>query len=136
MPSPSSDTERAGPEQARSPAPAAGGSICTGAYRCQRAMLVAIDGPAGAGKSTVARAVAARARLHLPRLRGDVPLRGAGRLRVTARSPEIAFDGDRVLLDGEDVTERDPHARDQRAGVRGRHRPGGARARSSPSSAR
>ena len=41
------------------------------------AMLVAIDGPAGAGKSTVARAVARRARLHLPRLRGAVPRRGA-----------------------------------------------------------
>ena len=37
------------------------------------AMVIAIDGPAGAGKSTVARAVAERARLHLPRHRGDVP---------------------------------------------------------------
>ena len=36
-------------------------------------MVVAIDGPAGAGKSTVARGVAERARLHLPRLGGDVP---------------------------------------------------------------
>ena len=36
-------------------------------------MVIAIDGPAGAGKSTVARAVADDARLHVPRLRRDVP---------------------------------------------------------------
>ena len=47
-----------------------------------RAMVIAIDGPAGAGKSTVARAVAERAGLHLPRLRRDVPLR---RARVARR---------------------------------------------------
>ena len=69
-------------------------------------MVIAIDGPAGAGKSTVARAVAARARLHLPRLRGDVPLRGAGRASRPESTPttprrsaplaaglEIGFDG-------------------------------------------
>ena len=50
------------------------------------AMLVAIDGPAGAGKSTVARAVAQRARLHLPGLRGDVPRRGARRRRAIRRA--------------------------------------------------
>ena len=44
-----------------------------------RAMVVAIDGPAGAGKSTVARAVAERARLHLPRLRA--------RCTAASRSP-------------------------------------------------
>ena len=42
------------------------------------AMVIAIDGPAGAGKSTVARAVAERARLHVPRHGRDVPLRRAG----------------------------------------------------------
>jgi cytidylate kinase len=35
-------------------------------------MIIALDGPAGAGKSTVARA-AADARLRLHRRRGDVP---------------------------------------------------------------
>src|SRR5215213_4727361 len=49
-------------------------------------MLIAIDGPAGAGKSTVARAVA---------LAGD---------RDPA-SLEIAFADGRVLLDGADVTD-------------------------------
>ncbi len=37
------------------------------------AVIVAIDGPAGAGKSSVARALAARARVPLPRHGGDVP---------------------------------------------------------------
>ena len=80
-------------------------------------MVIAIDGPAGAGKSTVARGVADGARLHLPRLRGDVSLRGAGRDRARgrtsttprrsaqlARSLEIDLDGDRVVLDGRDVS--------------------------------
>jgi cytidylate kinase len=80
-------------------------------------MVIAIDGPAGAGKSTVARAVAralgftyldsgamyrcvalaalrTRADLDDPRQVGDI----AGRI-------EIEFDDGRVLLDGEDVTE-------------------------------
>ena len=51
------------------------------------ALLVAIDGPAGAGKSTVARAVARELGLHLPRQRRDVSLRGAaaaGRARARA----------------------------------------------------
>ena len=53
-------------------------------------MVVAIDGPAGAGKSTVARAVADRARVHLPRLRRDVPQRRAGRERARRRAGLIA----------------------------------------------
>jgi cytidylate kinase len=68
-------------------------------------MLIAIDGPAGAGKSTVARAVARALGFEfldsgamyraaaLAALRGDDPTR----VRVEV--------GDRVLLDGEDVTE-------------------------------
>ena len=66
-------------------------------------MLVAIDGPAGAGKSTVARAVA--------RALGFTYLDTGAMYRAAAlawpRDPaelDIAFDGDRVLLDGEDVT--------------------------------
>ena len=41
-------------------------------------VVIAIDGPAGAGKSTVARAGRRAARLPLPRHRGDVPRRHAG----------------------------------------------------------
>jgi cytidylate kinase len=66
-------------------------------------VLVAIDGPAGAGKSTVARAVA--------RALGFTYLDTGAMYRCAAlawpRDPatlDIAFDGDRVLLDGEDVT--------------------------------
>jgi len=66
-------------------------------------MVVAIDGPAGAGKSAVARAVA--------RALGFTYLDSGAMYRCVAlaadRDPEalgIAFDGDRVLLDGRDVT--------------------------------
>jgi cytidylate kinase len=66
-------------------------------------VLVAIDGPAGAGKSTVARAVA--------RALGFTYLDTGAMYRCAAlawpRDPatlDLAFDGDRVLLDGEDVT--------------------------------
>jgi CMP/dCMP kinase len=67
-------------------------------------MLVAIDGPAGAGKSTVARAAA--------RALGFTYLDSGAMYRAAAlagdRDPaslQIAFDGDRVLLDGQDVSE-------------------------------
>jgi CMP/dCMP kinase len=67
-------------------------------------MLVAIDGPAGAGKSTVARAAA--------HALGFTYLDSGAMYRAVAlagdRDPatlRIGFDGDRVLLDGEDVTE-------------------------------
>jgi CMP/dCMP kinase len=68
-------------------------------------MLVAIDGPAGAGKSTVARAVA--------RALGFTYLDSGAMYRAVAlagdRDPaslDIRFDGDRVLLGGEDVSEK------------------------------
>ncbi|MDP9346765.1 MAG: (d)CMP kinase, partial [Actinomycetota bacterium] len=67
-------------------------------------MLVAIDGPAGAGKSTVARAAAAAL--------GFTYLDSGAMYRCVAlagdRDPaslDIRFDGDRVLLDGADVTD-------------------------------
>jgi cytidylate kinase len=68
------------------------------------AMLVAIDGPAGAGKSTVARAAA--------HALGFTYLDSGAMYRAVAlagdRDPaslDIRFDGDRVILDGEDVSE-------------------------------
>ena len=67
-------------------------------------MLVAIDGPAGAGKSTVARATA--------HALGFTYLDSGAMYRVVAlagdRDPaslRIAFDGERVLLDGDDVSD-------------------------------
>jgi cytidylate kinase len=67
-------------------------------------MLVAIDGPAGAGKSTVARAVA--------RALGFTYLDSGAMYRAVAlawpRDPadlDIRFEGDRVVIDGEDVSE-------------------------------
>ena len=67
-------------------------------------MLVAIDGPAGAGKSTVARAAA--------HALGFTYLDSGAMYRAVAlagdRDPaslRISFDGDRVLLDGQDVSE-------------------------------
>jgi CMP/dCMP kinase len=69
-------------------------------------VLVAIDGPAGAGKSTVARAVA-RA-LGFTYLDTGAMYRcaalAAARGMTDASTLDIAFAGDRVLLDGEDVT--------------------------------
>jgi cytidylate kinase len=71
------------------------------------AVLVAIDGPAGAGKSTVARAVA-RA-LNFTYLDTGAMYRSAAlastRGQTDVRALDIAFDGDRVLLAGEDVSE-------------------------------
>ena len=73
-------------------------------------MVVAIDGPAGAGKSTVAKAVAATLEftyldsgamyrcVALASLRsGQPPAAVAGQIRIEL--------GERVLLDGEDVTD-------------------------------
>jgi CMP/dCMP kinase len=66
-------------------------------------MVIAIDGPAGAGKSTVARGVA--------RALGLTYLDSGAMYRCVAiawpRDPatlDIRFEGERVLLDGEDVS--------------------------------
>jgi cytidylate kinase len=80
-------------------------------------MVIAIDGPAGAGKSTIARGVAAALGftyldsgamyrcVALASLRelGD-PDDPAAVTELASRL-EISFDGGRVLLDGEDVTD-------------------------------
>ncbi|MBV9818627.1 MAG: (d)CMP kinase [Solirubrobacterales bacterium] len=72
-------------------------------------MIVAIDGPAGAGKSTVARAVAGR--LGFTYLDSGAMYRAVALAALRAGAPpeevaprvRIAL-GERVLLDGEDVT--------------------------------
>ncbi|HEY7152014.1 MAG TPA: (d)CMP kinase [Solirubrobacterales bacterium] len=80
-------------------------------------MLIAIDGPAGAGKSTVARALAERLGLTyldsgamyrcvaLAALRAGTPVDDGDALASLVRTLEIAPTGKRVLLNGEDVTE-------------------------------
>ncbi len=79
-------------------------------------MLIAIDGPAGAGKSTVARALAARLGftyldsgamyrcVALAAIRSGADVDDPGALAALARGLEIAVNADRVLLDGDDVT--------------------------------
>jgi cytidylate kinase len=80
-------------------------------------MIVTIDGPAGAGKSTVARALAQRLGFRfldtgaMYRAVGLAAVkRGLGwhnpeALADLAKRITIGFDGDHILLDGEDVTE-------------------------------
>jgi cytidylate kinase len=80
-------------------------------------MIVAIDGPAGAGKSTVARSLSDRlgfryldtgamyrALTHLA-LEEGVDLEDGPALEALAESSPITFESDRVLIRGEDVTE-------------------------------
>jgi CMP/dCMP kinase len=87
-------------------------------------LIVAIDGPAGAGKSTVARALAAqlgfryldtgamyRALTWLA-LRRGLPLGDPDVLGTLAQEHPVTFDeGGRVLIDATDVTDAIRHAR-------------------------
>jgi len=67
-------------------------------------MLIAIDGPAGAGKSTVARAVASA--LDWTYLDSGAMYRAVALAALRGDEPPRRIDlGDRVLMDGEDVTE-------------------------------
>jgi CMP/dCMP kinase len=80
-------------------------------------MVIAIDGPAGAGKSTVARAVARALGLTyldsgamyrcvaLAALRAGVSLDDGGALGGLVRGLRVALADGRVSLDGEDVTQ-------------------------------
>src|SRR5918911_2063378 len=73
-------------------------------------MVVAIDGPAGAGKSTVARALAERLGFRyldsgaMYRAAALAALEGGGDPAERAAAANIDV-GERVLLDGRDVTE-------------------------------
>ena len=81
-----------------------------------RHMVIAIDGPAGAGKSTVARALAARLGftyldsgamyrcVALAALRRGADLDDGKAMAELAGSIAISLDGERVGLDGEDVS--------------------------------
>jgi cytidylate kinase len=81
-------------------------------------MVIAIDGPAGAGKSTVARAVAERLGFTyldsgamyrcaaLAALERGADLNDEAAVGEVARSLAIALDGARVELDGRDVSAR------------------------------
>lgn len=80
-------------------------------------MVIAIDGPAGAGKSTVARALAERLGftyldsgamyrcVALAAIGRGVDLDGEAAMGELARSLNIELDGDRVVLDGRDVSD-------------------------------
>lgn len=79
-------------------------------------MIVTIDGPAGAGKSSVARALAARLGFRfldtgamyravaLAAMRSGIDLADEAALVDVARRAVIDVGHDRVLLDGDDVT--------------------------------
>jgi CMP/dCMP kinase len=80
-------------------------------------MVIAIDGPAGAGKSSVARAVAKKLDftyldsgamyrcVALAALKGQIDPNDAAATSELAKGISISLDGERVELDGEDVGE-------------------------------
>lgn len=80
-------------------------------------MIVTIDGPAGAGKSTAARALAAKLGFRfldtgamyravaLAAVRRGLDWADSAAIARAAREVKIELDGDRVLLDGEDVSQ-------------------------------
>jgi cytidylate kinase len=79
-------------------------------------MIVTIDGPAGAGKSSVARALARRLgyrfldtgamyrAVTLAAIRRDIDWNDVTALAELARDLPLSFDGDRVLIDDEDIS--------------------------------
>jgi cytidylate kinase len=79
-------------------------------------MIICIDGPAGAGKSTAARGLARRLGFRfldtgamyravtLAALRQGVDFEDAEAVAQVAQSVSVELAGDRVLLDGQDVT--------------------------------
>jgi CMP/dCMP kinase len=91
-----------------------------------KTIVVAIDGPAGAGKSTIARSLAGKLgftyidtgamyrAVALWALRIGIDLADMHKLEQLARASHIEFLDDRVVLNGEDVTAaiRDPEVSD------------------------
>ena len=83
----------------------------------ERRQVIVLDGPAGAGKSTVAREVARRLSLPfldtgaiyraiaLTMVRVGIPPEDSPALRDALRDFSISFHGGRVVVCGEDVTE-------------------------------
>lgn len=79
--------------------------------------VIAIDGPSASGKGTVAARVAQRLGFHyldsgslyrlvaLAALRGSAALEDERRLTSIAAKLGAAFDGDKILLDGKDVSD-------------------------------
>ena len=92
---------------------------CSIASAEKKHLIIAIDGPAGAGKSTIARSLARKLgftyidsgamyrAVALWALRAGIDLDDLHRLEQLAREARIEFQspGERVLLNGEDVTE-------------------------------
>jgi CMP/dCMP kinase len=84
--------------------------------RVLKKLIIAIDGPGGSGKSTVARSVARRLgftyidsgamyrAVALWALRLNIPLDDLHRLEQLAKEARIELPGERVLLNGEDVS--------------------------------
>src|SRR4051812_34774599 len=84
-------------------------------------MIVTIDGPAGSGKSTAARGLAGRLGFEyldtgamyravaLALARADLPFSDAGRVVEFLNHTRLVMPGDRVVLNGEDVTEAIRH---------------------------
>ena len=80
-------------------------------------MIIAIDGPAGAGKSTVTRQLADRLGFQFldtgamyravtyVALRDEIGLDDEDALSKIARNIDLRFEGDNVFVDGEDVTQ-------------------------------
>jgi cytidylate kinase len=85
--------------------------------RIDSAMIITLDGPAGAGKSSTARALAGRLgyrfldtgamyrAVALAALRRQIPLEDSAALAELARHVRLELLDDRVFLDGDDVTD-------------------------------
>jgi small subunit ribosomal protein S1 len=86
-------------------------------------MVIAIDGPAGSGKSTIAKLLAQKLKdkegrgftyinsgnlyraITLGCLRAGITPNESGKALEYAKKARIAYDGDKIILDGEDVTD-------------------------------